>query len=124
MYIEQRIENLFNRITDLHVQNTDRLARLETNLEAINAHLEKMNGSIAKSVDRLGELEAQDKVTALGIARLSGTVDSNETDIAMLKAESTYSKGKTAGIALIVSFIGTIVASVIGWFIHHPHGSH
>jgi hypothetical protein len=121
MFIEQRIESLTEAFNDFRVEMSGRLSRIETTQENTNDHLAKMNGSIAKSIDRIGELESDKKLKDGQILELAEASDINKKEIASLNKKAIYEKGKIAGMALIVSAVGTILGLLVGYFVHHGH---
>lgn len=96
MYIEERLQHLFDAIADFRTEVSGRLGSIETTQKFVNDHLKELNGSVAKQGSRIQALEF----------------------------DSAYRKGKTAGISLVFSIIGYVIADVINWLIHHPHVTH
>lgn len=96
MYIEERLQHLFDAIADFRADVSGRLGKIETTQEFVNGHLKELNGSVAKQGSRIQALEF----------------------------DSAYRKGKTAGIALVFSLVGYVIAAAINWLVHHPHVTH
>jgi hypothetical protein len=119
MFIEQRLEHLTEVLTKFQVDMADRLARIETKQGATTDQLAKMNGSVAKSVERIGQIEADDRLAAQALAAIRATQEVQTKEIGKLKHDSTYAKGKSAGIALAVSAAASGLAALLSWMAHH-----
>lgn len=116
MYIEEQLSKLHEALTDFRVEMADRLARVENQAEIQTAQLLKINGSVAKSADRLNLLESADRVNGGRLGYTEKLVEENKVAISKLELDWTYAKGKVAGISIAISAICYAAFSIIRYY--------
>ena len=97
-YIEERVEKLTDAINDMRVEFSNRLTAIETEQRGTKDQLVKMNGSVARTIERTIALEGMATANEKEVCDVKEVAKRHENWISKTKIQTAFTHGKIIGV--------------------------